>query len=756
MAKKKTKPEEDPNAGRGMEATLAMINAESDAPDEGGGEGEGDGEIEESNTTVDVEVVDPGEPPVPTPDEVPNTPLPADIDAPPMGHVTVPDAAPTRSKARTRPVSPSVKKLGKGLADKVPGAERIKVTKREKDGKKWFIAEYTKDDLSGHGDFESFLTEFVKTEYGPGEYHLMGIDSQNREFEVGIVRLKGSNKTDDAGGMAGLVQTMIAQTNTQNAEYLKRMDTAMQPQAQPNPLELLRGVMDLNDRVNPKESGDAGAAATAAAATAAAAANTQMMEMMSKSGDTTMQMMMMMQQQQQAAAAQQQQMMMAMFSKPKEDDPVMAILLAKLLKDDDGGGGGALPPPPPPAAETPNMVDMITAIGGLMGAMGIGGGGGETPNDDFKEYLIAQQTANVGNNLSMKDILELVTRKDDQPGTDDFRSAVDNMAAIMNISQNMNQRNEGGAAAGIFDALAALFSNRDFAGSIANTIRAKTDQGSKVDAQSLQMAQQRLAHQQRLALQQQQAQAYQRQQAAIAAGQPLPAGQPALVPPAPIAPAPAPFAGAPQGPPVPAAPAPAAVLSDDQGRLAVAAAASKGMPDLPSDTHTHINKIAEAEDDAGRVEATVTMLIYFAEFEGWRVFVEQILGFIRDGDRGRTTQFLTAFFAGFVEITLVEPTLAEAVLKAIDEHFEVVQQQLKDFELEGDREITGDDLLGDDYPQTESGESGGGDVETGGGDVESGGEGVESGGEGVETGGEDAETGGDDGETGGDDGGDGS
>ena len=294
------------------------------------------------------------------------------------------------------------------------------------------------------------MTEYVKDEHGPGEYHLVGIDSANREIEVGVIRLKGSSNQTSDGGMSGLVQTLLSQTNSQNAEWLKRMEQTMQPQAQQNPLELLQGVMDLNDRVNGK-AGDGDAAA--------ASASTQMMEMLSASGDKSMQMMMMMmnqqaqaavaaQQQQQAAAAQQQQMMMALFSKPKEEDPMLKLLMAKLLKEDDsGGGGGMLPPPPPPPPEAPDMVGMITAIAGLLGNMN--SGGGEPATDDFKEFLIANQRAQEGNNLSMKDIIELVTRKDDQAGTDDFRSTVDNMAALLNISQNMNRQQEGGAAAGI-------------------------------------------------------------------------------------------------------------------------------------------------------------------------------------------------------------------------------------------------------------------------------------------------------------------
>ncbi len=586
----------------------------------------------------------------------------------------VPSPKPQRSRKRETPKG-AAGKVGKALAAKVPGAESVKVYKRKEDGQKWYLRHYTASDLASHEDFESFLTQYIKPKYGAGEYVLTAPDSRdpNKEFELGTVRLMGE-PTAEGGGMMGVMQTLLAQNQSRDADWQERMEKQMQQQPQQNPIDLLKGVMEVSEKVNGK------AGASEAAAQAQAASTTQtMMEVMQASGDKTTQMMMMMMNQQQQAAQQQQQMMMTLLAKPKEEDPLMKILMAKMFEDGGpGGGGAALQPPPPPPPPQDNTVALITALGGFMAAMGGGGEGGG--DDAFKEYLIAQQTAKAGESLSTKDIIELVTRKDVSTG-DGFKDAVDNMAAIMNITQNVSRQNEGGPAAGLFDAMAALFSNRDFAGAIANTIRARTDQSGAVQKTGIDMAQQRLAHQQRLALQQQQ-QALLVQQQTAAAGVPAAAVTP---PPTSL--------GSVGVPPAPAtSPSP---ITGEQLRQAEVAAQQRQspLPQLPSDTHTHLNKIAAAEDDAQRVERTVRMLIYFSEFSDWRVFIEQLLGYIRDGDREGTVRYLGAFIEGFISIHLMDPTLGKEILRTMIEHFGALQEHLRDFELTGDDVVTGDDLL---------------------------------------------------------------
>ena len=88
---------------------------------------------------------------------------------------------PTRAapKFRKKETAATGGKISKSLADKVPGAERIKVYKRV-EGQKWFVNEYSKADLDLFPDTESFLTKYVKPKHGAGEYDIVGVDATNR------------------------------------------------------------------------------------------------------------------------------------------------------------------------------------------------------------------------------------------------------------------------------------------------------------------------------------------------------------------------------------------------------------------------------------------------------------------------------------------------------------------------------------------------------------------------------------------------
>jgi hypothetical protein len=622
--------------------------------------------------------------------------------------VLVPPPRPPTPRKRTN--AGGAAKLGKGLADKVPGAEKVKVYKREKDGKKWFISEYTKADIANHTDFESFLTEYVKDDHGPGEYILVGVDSMGREMELGVVRLRGVPEKSGDHGALSVVQQIMAQNQKREAEHLKRMEALMQPQPQQDPLSLLTGVMALKKEME----GEATVAGGAAAAQASSGMEA-MMKMFASSGDKTMQLMMMMMQQQQAAAQQQQNMMMQMLAKPKDEDPVTKLLLAKLVEDKTDSGSGALPPPTPPPPKEDNTVALITALAGFMGAMGGGGGDGE---DDFKEFLKTQIAQQSQDKLSTKDVLELVNgaKGDAKTGGDALRESADNLALVMNIANNMNRQQEGGPAAGLFDALAALFSNRDFAGSIAQTIRQKTGGAPMTPQQQIAA----MTPEQRAALVQRQ-QLLQQQRAALANATGQPGGAPAAaLPPGYVM---TPAGPVPQGgPPVPPTGAPAGVptaMAPQVPNEAVQRAAeqqiarSRKLPELPANTYEHVSNLANAQDEGALVGATVTMLIYFAEFEDWRPFSETVLGLAREGNKQGTLEYLTAFFDGLSEIHMIDPTLSKKILAAIDAHFEVLKTQLSDLGLARDELLTGDDLLGD---EEGDGDPGRGDVGSGEGD----------------------------------------
>jgi hypothetical protein len=658
--------EADPEEAAKDAAAATSVVVEEVDDEELGGEGDGkdDEDEDEKPPAPAAKVVIPPPVALPMPGEDEDDDE-ADYEPP-----LVPPPKPGRPAPRKAP--PGAGKLPKGLAEKAPGAAKVKVNKRQ-DGQRWFINEYTMDDLKTFPDFESFLTRYVKPKYGPGEYDLVGVDQQNREIELGTVRLLDEPNKKEGNAAMDLVTQMLQQNKERDEEWLSRMKETMTPTQQVDPIAMLQGVMNVSKEL----SGGADEAKAEAAAQAAS------------SSDKTMQMMMMMMQQNQAAADRQNQMMMSLLAKPKEEDPLMKMLLLKMTEEGGiTGGGGAPPPPPKPPSKTEGLSEILTAMAAFMGSMG-GGGGGE--DDDFKDFLKAMLLQKQGDGLSTKEAIQLLMQKDEKPGTDDFRKSIDNMAAIMNVAQNMNKGQEGGPAAGLFDALAALFSNRDFAGSIANTIRAKTDQSGTMQQTQLAAERQRLELERRMAVRTQQ----------LHAGQ-VP-GQPVQQPPQPQhvqqpGPGPQPQQhpqqpGQPQGGPPNQQPQ----LTTHQVQQAAerTIARTGKLPQLPANTHEHINSLATAKDEGELVGRTVQMLIYFAEFDDWRDFTEQLLGAVRNGNKGMAIEYLSAFFEGLAAIHLIDPTLAKTTVKAVHDHFGDIKAHLAELPLDGDEVITGEDLIGD-------------------------------------------------------------
>lgn len=609
-----------------------------DAEDDDEGEGEGGGGLGNIGGDDD--------------DDMDAVPFPN--DTPPRIPITpalVPSPASSggrgRGKARERP---QVRGLAKSLADKVPGSDKVKVYKRI-DGRRWFIQDFTKSDLNQFPDFESFLTRYVKPQHGAGEYDLVGVDGLNRESELGQVRLIEAQRESTGGGAFALVEKVLTESRENNERWLQKMASG-----QSDPLTLLNGVMALKEKLD-NENG--GGMATA-------------MKAMSEANSSNMQLMLAMMQQS-------QQTMMALLSKPKEEDPVMKLLLAKLLQDNGALGGGAAmpPPPPPPPNPTSGLSEVLTAMAAFMGAMNNGGG-----EDEFKEFLKQKELSRANETLGIKDILALVTQQNNNAsGPNTLKETIDNLAAVMNIAQNINRQQEPGAAAGFFDAVAALFSNRDFAGSIAQTIRSKTDTRTGEAEARLRAEAQRLQMEQRL---------LQQERARLAATpQPQPPQQPPVVQEtAPRMPA---------QPPVTQAPAftPTATAEEQQAAAQRTIQRTGRIPELPNNTYEHINNILTAKDDAERVGKVVGMLIYFAEFDDWKPFTERLLTLVRDGKQEESMKYLGALFEGLAAIGMFPNELVPQAVALLNEHFDVVQDQLAELNTDADREITAEMLAGE-------------------------------------------------------------
>ena len=367
-----------------------------------------------------------------------------------------------------------------------------------------------------------------------------------------------------------------------------------------------------------------------------------------------------------AMMQQNQQMVLALLTKPKEEDPLMKILLAKLLDGGSMGGGGAAPPPPPPPAKTEGLGEILTGIAAFMQATSPSSGG----DDDYKELLkslLLQKMQGEGTlaGLSLKDILELVKGGG---GKGDFQATFDNMALMMNMAQTLRQSTEPGAAAGFFDALAALFGNRDFAGSIAQSIRGKLEGKTASAEERLKAREQRLQMEGRILQKKQMELATSTQQAS----QPPPPRQ-------------QPVQQVQQ--PAQQAARPQPVTEQTQREAEAATEQTRKIPPLPANTYEHLNGIVGAKDEGEQVGKVVGMLIYFAEFDGWRVYVERILGLVRDGHKVEALRLMRPLFEGLSHAGMLTAEAVEQVVVAFENHFSTVQEHLNELSLAKDAEM---------------------------------------------------------------------
>lgn len=574
----------------------------------------------------------------------------------PLPYTPMPAPTPIRPQARNK--SPSVGRMGKGLAALVPGAEEIKIKKRLDNGKLGHVGTFNIEDFRGCKDIEDFLHKYVTRKFGFGEYEAIGRDAQGRDIPMGSVTLLGSpdegRSSDGLGGVTSLMQSMMVQQQEMYREAMERAEKGRG--AEMNPVTMLKDVMEVSNMASQDSKKE----------------KERMEAMAAESGNMMMQMMMFMSQQQQAS---QERMMMLLA--PKEDSEVKQLLKKLVEKSESSSSSSAIPPPPPPADPMDGMAKLLGAMAAMMTPLLAhvgGGGGGGGGDEDYKAMLKEMVAARDQERLTPKDMLSLMSEMRQERGTDDFKKSADNLAMMMTLATQMRNSTEGSSSAGVWDALASLFGNRDFAGSIAQRIRSKASE-SHAQIQADQQQQQAILQQRALLAQQQhferqrmaaQAQsALQQQQAAVAQPQtaPTPTAQPA---PAPAAQPPAPPAVQAAAPHIQAVPPPQPPVQKIQ------------LPPLPSNTTDYINEIVQAKDEAGLVQHTVMLLQYLGEFAEWRPFVTDVLTAAQSGDKRQTMQYLAVLFEGFIGIGLIELPMAQQVLKAATKYFDDIHHTISD------------------------------------------------------------------------------
>lgn len=564
----------------------------------------------------------------------------------PLGTEMPMSAPPSVLKGRIQKASPALGKLGTTIAAMMPGAERVRVEKRLPAGNLGFVADYSKQDLASHPDLQSFLSRYVKPTYGAGEYKVTGLDSMGRTYEAGSVHLLDPPAASEGGsGAMGLVQGMLAQQQKNHEEQIKELKETMQ--AQPNPVAMLRDVTALQKELAPPPAPVNNSSETTLAA------------VITSSAQTTSQMMQMMMQQQQAAQAAQQQQTMLMIQQMQAANQQQMTMFMEMMKQKESAASSSssspMPPPPPPENPLAGMKEILS----MLGDMGVFGGNAAPPDDTFKQIVLQNQ-------LGVKDVLSLVKEMSPaarEGGGNGIKEAFDNMAVVMNMANQLKQNTEGSPQATIWDAVAALVSNRDFAGSIASAIRVNTEQvqrQTQTTQQTQLLAQQRalqLAAQQRqqLAMQQRPAQPDERE---IVASPPQPRRAPVA------AQAPAASNVVPMRGPKPVAQAPTPAVQ---------------APPLPPGFEAKVSDIVEAvteKDDAKIVETTVNMVMFFYGFDQWKPVATGLLAAAQAGDKEKTLEMLGGFMGAFIELGLIKKAVGNEVLRCIDMHFETIHNQL--------------------------------------------------------------------------------
>lgn len=532
---------------------------------------------------------------------------------------------PTKERAETPKLSPSVRQLGPVLGKLVPGTERLRVHKRMPNGTRGYVGEYTGDDLNGQ-DIEVFLARYAQPTHGPGEYSITGLTGTGKELDVGTVTLLGPSTPAAPGSeFVGVIKDLI---NKQEQQHRETVQMLSQPQIPPpDPINLLKGVMDVQEKVSGQARNEAKGGMGS------------MVEAMTKTAENNMQMFMaMMQQQAQAAAAAQQQqtqMLVTLMSQPKTD-PMMAAILQKLLEKP--AETPMMPPPPPPPSVDPmeSLEKTIRVVAELM-----------KPKED-------------PDRLSMRETIELLRVPPNvASGQDDFKRAADNMSVIMNLANSIKQQTEPGASSGFFDALSSLFGNREFVGTLAGAARQKM----LPPGQSQAPQQPQVTPQVVQAFRQLQAQVAQQNEILARQAAELEALKKQRL-------------GAASAPEVSTVTA----TSPEQPEAIEAPPAAQQPQEMPQEVLDHLNTLSDAflkNDEPAMIEEILNLLETIEGIPGfWNTLATSILNAIEQKNKGLAVEYVQKFFEAMNRLGILGEGVGDKTVALVDEHFDMIAEEV--------------------------------------------------------------------------------
>jgi len=509
---------------------------------------------------------------------------------------------PLRHRAAPQAGNGSVRSLQRfgAIGKTFPGAERLRVRKYDDVQGLWGpVGDWPLAAVKNSKDIEGWLLEFIRPQYKTGgRFQVSLFDADGRETPAGEFVLP-SPPVDAAGPATDSVALRVLDT------LERKMN--QQPPVAVDPIAAFRQVNHIVEEARTRAgSGQSDLASVLGTMIQAQQAQAQ--------AQASLQLQMM-----QQAQAQQTEMM-------------------RLLVTVQQGSLAAAPPPPPPmapaATENPMMMRFMEVAMPLL-----------------VERLLKPE-------LSTKEVIAMLTNRPERSELETMRTAVDflrsvqgnekkeslvdemtKMAQIRQFASELvggEANNAGGSSSNFWDAVAQLFSNKDFAGSLGKMIGSDIQQRREAPRPPAQVPQ-------------------------LPAG-PRPA---AALPQQTVVHNPVPITVA--QPPAQAAPPPGTrTIAGD--KLIVVGPNGQRLV-LPANMQTLTDSIAASTAPEECIQRTAEVLYRLRDLETWRPFVDAVLEHSVKNEKQPALQALKGWLGLLVQLSFLSLEAAKAVLAAFDEHW---------------------------------------------------------------------------------------
>lgn len=475
-----------------------------------------------------------------------------------------------------------------------PGAEKLRVRKLDEASGLWGpIGDYPLASVKNSQDLEGFMMTFIRPRHHAGRYQVSILDGEGRETRAGDVVLPAS--PSDGAPQNDTVALRLLETVK---------ETMRMPVPQPvDPIAQFRQVSAIVEEAKAR-----GASGQTDFATIFAA---------------------MMQAQMAQAQSQAQMQMQMMQQQAQQQAEMMKLVLAQQA-------AAPMPPPPmapPSATENPMFMELMKMAAPVLIKRLL------EPEIGTRDIIALLQQRPERSELDMMksavDFLRSVQ------GTEKKESLVEEMTKMQQIKQLAAELVDGGGGGGgspnanFWDAVAALFANKDFAGSLGKMI------GSDI--------------------QQRRAPAPQQPGAPTLPAQPRPVG---ALPQQTVVHNPVPITVA-----QPQAPQPPVGTRTIVGDKLVIVGANGKRVVFPGNMPAMCQDLAEASQPEDLIQRTTSILYQLRDHEAWKPFVDAVLEETLKNDKENALKALRGWLGMLVQFSLLPIGAAKATLAAFEEHW---------------------------------------------------------------------------------------